>query len=211
MGALSAQTVACAGIHTAWEEAMLKHWATSTVASLAVIAALAGALWLFGEASADAKPATVVATSCSGFDADARQQFEKDGATALTGTFAPGDHVHLVVDLRGGYSWKVTGALGKKPEVTSNGPFTSTFTYTLSTVNLSPGSTPPASTTSVMSRGSIKGFARLDLELDVAKAGEGTITISRTGSALPFVSPKVAVASCKAAARPMRAVGSRAA
>ena len=75
----------------------------------------------------------------------------------------------------------MNGALGKKPEVNSNGPLTSTYTYTLSNSDPVPGSTPPTSTTSVMSRGTIKGFARLDLELDVANAGEGTITISRTG------------------------------
>ena len=45
----SARKLACAGIHTAWEEAMLKHWAASTVVWLAGIAALSGVLWLCGE------------------------------------------------------------------------------------------------------------------------------------------------------------------
>lgn len=182
------------------------HWTTRTLTSFAVVAALTAVLWLLSdEADGAAQTVTSVGTTCSRFDADARQQFEKGGATALTGTFASGDHVHLIVDFRGGYAWKVGGALGKEPEVTRTGPFTYTFTYTLSNVTLFPGSTPP-STTSTTSSGTIKGFARLDLELDVTNAGEGTIEVSRTGKALPFLSPKVAVASCKAATSPSRAV-----
>ena len=176
------------------------NWTGRIAASLAIVVALSGGLWLSDKASGGTEPATAIATSCSGFKADAGKLFDKGDGTALRGTFAAGDHVHLVINFNGaGYSWELTGALGKKPDVTSTGPFTYTYTHTKSTVTESE-STPPTRTTSTVSRGRISGFARLDLELDVANAGDGAITINRTGNVPSFA--RVAIATCKAATRP---------
>ena len=100
------------------------NWTGRIAASLAIVVALSGGLWLSDKASGGTEPATAIATSCTGFKADAGKLFDNGDSTALKGTFAPGDHVHLMIDFKGaGYSWELTGALGKKPDVTSNGPF----------------------------------------------------------------------------------------
>lgn len=183
------------------------NWTGRIAAALAIIAAVSGGFWLSDKASGGTerggtKPATAIATNCTKFEADAEKLFDNGNSTALSGTFARGDHVHLIIDFNGtGYSWEVNGALGKTPEVTNNGPFSKTFTWTYS----KPADDESASTSSaparmIMSRGTISGFARLDLELDVVNAGEGAITINRTG-VVPSTA-KVALATCKAASRP---------
>jgi hypothetical protein len=64
---------------------------------------------LFNTANGETETPTVIATSCSGFEADAHKLFDKRGNAALSGTFAAGDHVHLAIDLRdAGYSWENT-------------------------------------------------------------------------------------------------------
>ena len=179
------------------------NWTGVTAASLVIVAAFSGWLWLSDKASGGTEPATVIATSCTTFKDDAGKLFDNGDHIALKGTFARGDHVHLIIDFRGaGYSWEVSGALGKTPEVTSTGPFSKYLTYTYS----KPADDNSASTSSkparlIMSRGTISGFARLDVELDVVSAGEGTITINRTSS-VPSIA-RVALATCNAAIRPM--------
>ena len=86
-------------------------------------------------------------TSCGGFTADALRLFDNGDTAVLSGTFAPGDHVHLAIDFRGvGYSWKLTGALGAaKTDVTGSGSFTA-VTESTSTKTTS-GSTSTRSTT----------------------------------------------------------------
>jgi hypothetical protein len=180
------------------------NWTGRIAASLAIVVALSGGLWLSAKASGGTEPATsiAIATSCTGFKADAEKLFDNGDSTALKGTFARGDHVHLIIDFKGaGYSWEVNGALGKTPDVTGTGPFSKYITYTYS----KPADDNSASTSSthaklIMSRGTISGFARLDLELDVANAGEGAIAINRTGS-VPSIA-RVALATCKAAIQP---------
>jgi hypothetical protein len=94
-------------------------------ALFAMVLALAGGLSLFNRAHGDTEPPAVVteppivvATSCSGFEADAHKVFDGRDIAALSGTFAPGDHVHLAIDFKGvGYSWELTGVLGTTPDV----------------------------------------------------------------------------------------------
>jgi hypothetical protein len=180
------------------------NWTARIAASLAMVVALSGGLWLSDKASGGTEPATAtaIATSCTKFNADAGKLFDNGDRTALTGTFARGDHVHLIIDFKGaGYSWELTGALGKTPDVTGTGPFSKYVTYTYSKpADDNAASTPSTPAKLIMSRGTISGFARLDLELDVASAGEGAITINRTGSVPSFA--RVAIASCKAAIQP---------
>jgi hypothetical protein len=167
------------------------------IASAAIVLALVGGVWLFDKLNRASEPRTAVATSCSGFEADAHKLFDKSDAAVLSGTFAAGDHVHLVIDFKGvGHSWELSGALGKKPLVTSSGPFT-WFTTTTGTWS---GST--------VSHGTVDGFARLELDVDVTTAGEGVLTINKTGSMPLFPSPSVARASCEASkeAAPQRGV-----
>jgi hypothetical protein len=159
-----------------------------------MVPVLAGGLWLFNKANRDMESPTAVATSCSGFEADAQKLFDKGDTAALSGTFAPGDHVHLAIDLNGlGYSWELTGVLGKKPDVTGSGWFESGTERTISTTT---SRTSTMFNTSTVSRGDITGFARLEVEIDVTTAGDGAITISKTSSMPSFA--RVAIASCNA-------------
>jgi hypothetical protein len=180
------------------------------IALFAMVLALVGGLSLFNKAHGDTEPPTVVtepptfvATSCSGFEADAHKLFDKGDIAALSGTFAPGDHVHLAIDFKGvGYSWELTGVLGKTPDVRFR--WFSWFTWfssysTTTTTTFTPEHTP----ISTVSHGKINGFARLEVEIDVATAGEGAITINKTSvnktSSMPFFAPpRVAIASCNA-------------
>jgi hypothetical protein len=186
------------------------------VSLLAMVVALAGGLWLFNPASRDTEAAAVVATSCSGFAADAKTMFDKGDSVMLSGAFAPGDHVHLAIDFKGArYGWQLTGApASEKSEVTGSGAFTitkSTVTDTASrttvAITLAPSSSKPRSTvftwpkpatTSTTVHGTIGGFARMEVDVDVTKAGDGAIAIDRTGGS-SLTPPMVASASCTAA------------
>jgi hypothetical protein len=180
--------------------------------------AVVGGLSLSNKANAGTEPAavvtgppTVVATSCGGFEADAHRLFDKGDIAALNGAFAPGDHVHLAIDFKGvGYSWQLTGVLGKTPDVSFRWFswltwFSSYRTHTRTTFTPASASTPASRST--VSDGEINGFARLEVEIDVAAAGEGAITINKTSvnktSSLPFFAPpRVAIASCNASKNP---------
>ncbi len=203
-------------------------WTPRIIAAFAMGLVLAGGLSFFNGASRATEPAGPVATSCSGFADDVLKLFNNGDTAVLSGTFAPGDHVHLAIDFRGiGYSWQLTGALGSaKTDVTGSGSFTavteSTSTKTTSTdtasttprtmidttvkwaaslsgagISTKLTSTRPTSTTTAMSHGDVNGFARLDVDVDVATAGDGAITIDETGSVpLLLLPPRVAIASC---------------
>jgi hypothetical protein len=181
------------------------------IALSAAVLAVVGGLSLFdtanGEtetATAVTEPAAVIATGCSGFGADAHELFDKRGNAVLRGTFAPGDHVHLAIDVRGaGYSWELTGVSGG-PHFIPSLPFilfktTKWHSHTVTTFTRASGSTPA----STVYDGEINGYARWDVEFDVATAGEGAVTINKTSadkpSSLPFLAPPgVAIASCTA-------------
>jgi hypothetical protein len=207
-------------------------WTPRIIATFAVGLVLAAALSFFNGASRATEPAGTVATSCSGFAADAHKLFNKGDTAVLSGTFAPGDHVHLAIDFRGvGYSWQLTGVLGAaRTDVAGSGSFISvaeststkttpgsnsprttvdtTFEAAVSLSGMSISTTPTltASTTSATSHGDINGFARLDVDVDVTTAGDGAITINEAGSVpLLLLSPRVAIASCTASnkARPL--------
>jgi hypothetical protein len=170
------------------------NWTARIIALFAMVLALVGGLWLFNKANRDTEPPTVVATSCSGFEADAHKLFDKGDTAALSGTFARGDHVHLAIDFEGvGYSWELTGVLAKakKAHVTGSG----SSTKVTRSVSFSTSTT---SITSTVSRGDISGFARLDVEIDVTTAGDGAITIKKASSVPSFTPPRVASASCNA-------------
>lgn len=171
-------------------------WANWFIASFAVVVAVGGGVGFFKLANRDTKSPTVVATatSCRGFEADAHKLLDQAGTAALSGTFAPGDRVHLAIDLNGvDYSWKLTGALGKKPKVTGSGWFESANKRVMSTTTITPG----LFTKSPASSGHIVGYAKLEMEIDVTAAGEGVITFSKTGSESSSKPLKIASASCK--------------
>ena len=144
-------------------------------------------------------PATVIATSCRGFATDARQLFDKNHNATLKGNFAPGDHVHLAIDLDGpGNSWAMTGISGEGAKVTpdfwssillrtTNWRSDTTITSTLATPST-------RESTSTDQDGEIDGYARWEVEFDVTPAHDGTLTITPTGSGR--TPPRVAVASC---------------
>jgi len=166
-------------------------WTVRIVVSVAVVAAaLVGGLPWLNRIVRHTEPAPVtIATSCKGFEADAQKLFDKGDTATLSGTFAPGDHVHLAIDIHGvGYSWELTGVLAKSKAAQAHS--SSSFSaYKLSrgtaTVN---GST--------VARGRISGYTTLELDIDVTAAGDGAITINKpTGLSLPMP-PRVATASC---------------
>jgi hypothetical protein len=170
-----------------------------TIALVAAALAVAGGLWWF--ASREGEP-TAIATSCSGFAADARGLFDTGGDATLSGTFAPGDKVHLAIDVQGfGYSWELTGALAKEPVV--NGSAVGWATWKIHSETTT---SPSGVTETAASHGRGSGAARWELDVDVSTAEAGAITIRKAPFSL--TSPKVVEASCKAATRTDRSVGS---
>jgi len=185
---------------------MVKHraaleWA-GPVAFSAIVLALAGWVWLLGQAKGEARAAALA--SCDGFAARAEKLFDTGGTATLTGTFTPGDHVHLAIDFRGGgYAWELTGAIARTPIVTGSDAVRSVVHTEYKMDVAFPWSPwPPLSTWPTKAYGDIGGAARLELEIDVVRPGDGAITIKKTGSTPSAASPSVAAASCKAAARP---------
>jgi hypothetical protein len=163
------------------------------IAPFAMVLAFVGGLWWFNTANGATEAPTVVATSCSGFKADAQKLFDKGDTAVLSGTFAPGDRVRLAVDFKGiGHAWELTGVLAnaKKTDVTGRASFE---TYTRAVAD-----SPSSPSIIAEARGDISGFGRLDLEIDVAKAGEGAITIKKTSSVPSLILPRVARARCSA-------------
>ena len=168
-----------------------RDWAARTIALLAVGVVVAGGLLLSNAPNRERR--SVITTRCSEFADDAHKLFDKGDTVVLSGSFASGDHVHLAIDFKGvGYVWELTGVLAAaKKEVTGSGSF-ATVTKSKST------STAATFNTSTTSHGKISGLATLDMESDIAAAGEGSITITNTNSLPPFALPRVASASCEA-------------
>jgi hypothetical protein len=136
------------------------------------------------------------ATNCRGFESDARRLFENRDGAALSGTFAPGDHVRLAIDFTGvDFTWELTGVLGTAKNV---GEFGTGAKFTRSTKSITQIKFIPftRSSTTTLHSGTVSGTGILDLEIDVTKAGDGAITINRTGSAPSFRPPRVALARC---------------
>jgi hypothetical protein len=178
------------------------------VIASAMALAVVGALSLFNAANggtefpaAVTEPATVIATSCGGFSADARRLFDKGGGAVLSGTFAAGDHVHLAIDLwNAGYSWETTGALGEGPHMSPSllwlALFKTTHWNSDTTTTFTPASASAPASVSTVSSGKINGAGRWELEFDVVTAGDGALTINQIGGVLMQTPPKVAIASC---------------
>jgi len=198
-------------------------WTPRIVATLATVLALVGGALLVVGAVRTA-PAVSATTTCAGFAADAFKSFNNGANVTLSAPFAPGDHVHLALDIKGaGYSWKTTGVLGAaKTDVTGSGWFETDTTFVgklarsdsaehAADTTPDPAASDPSnstgpstakykeSTTSGVARGSRDGITRLDIDAEVATAGDGAITISQRGSLLLAVSQSVAVASCTVA------------
>jgi hypothetical protein len=164
------------------------------IALSVVVVVLAGGAW-FSHAS---RAPTAVATSCTGFEADARTLFERGGAVALNGTFAAGDHVHLTIDLNDvGYAWELKGVMAKEPDLKGSGH--GGTTHTVVTTTRPTTATPPSITGST---GSASGYSRMDMDIVVTATGDGGITIRKTGLLSWFVSPRVLGANCTNPARP---------
>jgi hypothetical protein len=145
------------------------------------------------------EPATIIATSCRGFATDARQLFDKNHNAILKGNFAPGDHVHLAIDLDGpGYSWAMTGVSGEGAQVTPDfwsSILLRTTNWRSDTTTTSTPATPTTrESSSTDQNGEIDGYARWEVEFDVTPAHDGTLTITPTGGV--NTPPHVAVASC---------------
>jgi hypothetical protein len=160
-----------------------------------MVLAVVGGLWLLSRASFATEP---VATSCRGFDSDARKLFENGDSAALRGRFAPGDHLRLVIDFTGvDFSWELAGVLGMAKKVDGFGTgaiFTKSIKSTTD-IKFIPYT---RSTTTTLHSGTVHGTGKLWLEIDVTKAGDGAITINRTSSAPSSTPPRVAIASCNA-------------
>jgi hypothetical protein len=168
------------------------------VAVLAMVIAVVGGLWLLNKANFETEPSTAVATSCGGFEADAHRLFDKGDSAALSGTFAPGDHVRLVIDFTGvDFSWELTGVLGnaKKADGFGTGARFTKTTKSVTQIKFIPYT---RSTTTTLLSGTVSGTGKLDLEIDVTTAGDGALTINKTGSAPLSPPPRVAIARCNA-------------
>jgi len=197
-------------------------WTPRIIATFWIVVALLGGAAAIGGSTRTA-PAVSVTTTCAQFAADAEKSFKNGANVTLSGPFAPGDQLHLAIDFKGvGYSWKTAGVLGAaKTDVTGSGWFETDTTFTETTTEadrpesttttsfdaaasatgISISSAPPdrkynKSTTVGESRGDIDGITRLNVDVEVAAAGEGAITISQKRSLLLAVSQKVAIASC---------------
>lgn len=165
------------------------------VAVLAMVLAVVGGLWLLSRASFATEP---VATSCRGFDSDARKLFENGDSAALRGRFAPGDHLRLVIDFTGvDFSWELAGVLGMAKKVDGFG-IGAIFTKSIKSTTDIKFIPYTRSTTTTLHSGTVHGTGKLWLEIDVTKAGDGAITINRTSSAPSSTPPRVAIASCNA-------------
>ena len=198
------------------------NWKARFIAFTAVLLAVAGGLWLFNKPSGATESSIVAATSCSGFAHDARQLFNKGDTAALRGAFAPGDHVHLVIDFTGiGYSWELTGvlAMANKAQIKGAGDFTSITeamsrdaassrytkdTWSVRSFGLDVVHDVPepkfdyTSNATATSHGKINGFARLEMDIDVTAAGGGALTINKARSVPLPMPPRVVSASCNA-------------
>jgi hypothetical protein len=170
------------------------------VTVLAMAVAVVGALSLLDKAGSDTEPSGAVATTCGGFEAAARKLFDNGDSAALSGKFAPGDHVRLVIDFTGvDLSWKLTGVLGnaKKADVFGTGAIFTKDIHSTTDIKFIPY---PRSTTTTLLSGTVRGTGKLDLEIDVTAAGDGALTIDRASST-PSTPPSVAIAHCNAAKR----------
>jgi len=199
----------------------VQPWKISAAVSIVLAIAVGASLF---EASR-ATDAIVITTSCSGFSADAHKLLAFGDSRTLSGTFAPGDHVHLAVDFKGrGYAWKLNGVLGTaSADVTGSGWFETNATSTETTKTNPPisitdttfaaaasisgnsiSTKPPSpeyknSTTSGEAHGTISGLVRLEVDIDVAAAGDGAITIDEGGSVPLIIPPRIVSATCVAA------------
>ena len=171
-------------------DATTPNWTARILVSLVVAAAIVGGPSLLNRMVRHAVPVpTTIATSCKGFETDAQKLFDKGDTATVSGTFAPGDHVHLAIDIHGvGYTWELTGVLAKRKvaQAKSSASFSG---YTLATGMDTTGGSPVA-------RGRISGYTTLKLDIDVTAAGDGAIKFNKpTGLSLP-VPPRVADANC---------------
>jgi hypothetical protein len=169
------------------------------VAVLAMILAAVGGLYLLDKANFATESFTTVATSCRAFDADARALFDKGEIEALSGTFAPGDRVHLAIDFTGAYfSWELTGVLGnlKKNDGSGTGAIFTKSIRSTTDIKFIPYY---RSTTTTLHSGTVRGTGILDLEIDVTTAGAGALTINKASSAPLPAPPRVALARCNGA------------
>jgi len=159
---------------------------TAVIALPAIgLAALGGGLLLLWRSAPN-----VVTADCGAFAAHAPKLFDECDNAVLSGRFEAGDRVHLAIDFKGvGYEYVLTGVIAERPNVTGDGWWRLFRRETKR----------PAATDSIVSSGYIAGFLTMDLQVDVKAAGDGAIVISKTSSLPSFESPRVTIASCKAA------------
>jgi hypothetical protein len=175
------------------------EWA-ARIALFGTLPALAGAVLLFNTVTSNAERAAAAA-SCSGFADNAQKLFEDGGAGTLSGTFTPGDHIHLAIDFKGAAEWQSTGALGVVADVHVRSAVTVLYTQETSTSYSFGGlknwlrPSPVVHTAS----GTIDRAARVELEIDVTTAGPGAIAVKQTGSEPSAARPTVRSARCDAA------------
>src|SRR5690349_17229112 len=82
--------------HVPTEIAMRKQIPLVLIAVWATVLALAAGVGLLGHANGAARDAAAAA-SCNGFAARAGKLFDNGDTAVLTGTFVPGNHVHLAI------------------------------------------------------------------------------------------------------------------
>lgn len=165
------------------------------VTVLAMVLAVVGGLWSLTRMDLETKHPGAIATSCREFDSEALKLFDKGDSPALSGTFAPGDHVRLVIDFTGiDFSWELSGVLGVAKKVDGFGT-SAIFTKSVKSTTDIKFIPYTRSTTTTLHSGTVHGTGKLWLEIDVTKAGDGGIAINRTSGPSP-TPPSVVIASC---------------
>lgn len=174
------------------------EWA-ARIALFGTLTVVAGAVLLFNTVTSNAERAAAAA-SCSGFADNAQRLFENGNAGTLSGTFMPGDHIHMAIEFKTAASWTSTGVFGVVTDlhVRSAVPviYTKETTSSWSFGGLINWLRPKP--VLHVTSGKLDRPARLELEIDVTKAGAGEITLEQTGSE-SSERPTVRSARCDAA------------
>lgn len=181
------------------------EWA-ARIALFGTMPALAGAVLLFNTVMSNAERAAAAA-SCSGFATNAQKLFENGGTGTLSGTFAPGHHIHLAIDFTNAASWKSTGVFGVVTDLHVRSAVPVIYTKETTTSGAFGGLINwlrPKPVVHVTS-GKLDRAAQLELGIDVTKAGAGEITVEQIGSEPSAARPTVRSARCDAATRPANA------
>lgn len=175
------------------------EWA-ARIALFGIMPAVVGGFLLVNTVNGNAERAAAAA-SCSGFSDNARKLFESRNTGTLSGTFMPGDRIHLAIDFSNAAAWTSTGVLGVVSDVRVRSAVPVIYTKETTTSGSFGGLINwlrPKPVVHVTS-GKLDRAAQLELEIDVTTAGAGEITLEQTGGEPSAARPNVTSARCEAA------------